>query len=163
MTYVGNVSSVPCPMRKGVICLIGSLVYVLGACDQAPDATGQWAAAEHDREPAQQQGQQTAPTGSNKPTVQQQLVDVAWRQCASCHGPLGHGDGPNGALVKAADLTSEEWQAKVTDEEIATRIRSGKGLMPPNDLPDSTIRGLVGRIRTIRGMANRPGPTTRGQ
>jgi mono/diheme cytochrome c family protein len=142
-------------MRKSVICPL--VVVLLWACDQAPDVTGQWSAAEHDREPAQQQGQQAPPTGSNKPNVQQQLVDIAWRQCAGCHGPLGRGDGPNGSLVKAPDLTREEWQAKVTDEEIAARIRSGKGLMPPNaDLPDSTVRGLVGRIRTIRARSPSP-------
>ncbi len=130
----------------GVTCAL-----LVCACDRAPDASGEWTPQEHDREPAQQQGQQAPPTGSNKPNIQQQLVDLTWRECAGCHGPLGHGDGPNGALVKAPDLTREEWQAKVTDEEIATRIRTGKGLMPPNDLPDSTIRGLVGRIRTLRG------------
>ncbi len=72
--------------------------------------------------------------------------------CNTCHGPMGHGDGPQGSLVKAPDLTRPDWQAKVTDEEIAARIRSGKGLMPPNDLPDSTIKGLVARIRALRGQ-----------
>jgi len=132
----------------------GALVIFAFAngCDRAPDPTGEWSPNDHDREPAQEQGQQTAPTGSNKPNIKQQLVDLAWRQCSSCHGPLGRGDGPNGAFVKAPDLTREEWQAKVNDEEIAARIRSGKGLMPPNDLPDSTIAALVGRIRTLRGL-----------
>ena len=72
--------------------------------------------------------------------------------CNTCHGPLGKGDGPQGSLVKAPDLTRPDWQAKVTDEEIAARIRSGKGLMPPNDLPDSTIKGLVARVRALRGQ-----------
>jgi len=86
--------------------------------------------------------------------AQEQLIEAAWAQaCAQCHGPLGHGDGPNGSLVHAPDLTREDWQAKVTDEEIATRIRQGKGLMPANnDLPDSTVRGLVARIRALRGQ-----------
>jgi len=58
--------------------------------------------------------------------AQQQLIEAAWAQtCATCHGPLGHGDGPQGSLVHAPDLTREDWQAKVTDEEIATRIRQG--------------------------------------
>jgi cytochrome c oxidase cbb3-type subunit 3 len=138
-------------MRKGAALV--SVCFVLAGCDQAPDVTGQWSPAEHDREPASQQGQQTAPTGSQKPNIQQQLVEIAWRQCTGCHGPLGHGDGPNGSLVKAPDLTREDWQATVTDEEIGARIRNGKGLMPPNaDLPEATLRGLVGRIRTLRGM-----------
>ena len=100
-------------------------------------------------------GQQPQPanSGAAKLNMQQQLVETAWAQtCSACHGPLGKGDGPQGSLVKAPDLTSPEWQAKVTDEEIAARIRSGKGLMPPNDLPDSTIKGLVARIRALKGQ-----------
>ncbi len=125
---------------------------VCWGCDRAPDPSGTWSAQDHEHD-SKQQGQQSAPTGSNKPNAMQQLVEAAWMQrCSNCHGPLGHGDGQNGALVKAPDLTREDWQAKVTDEEIAARIRSGKGLMPPNDLPDTTIRGLVARIRVLRGQ-----------
>jgi len=124
----------------------------LCACDRLPESTGEWSPSDHDHEPAAQQGQQTAPSGSNKPNIQQQLVETAWMQtCATCHGPLGKGDGPQGSLVKAPDLTRMEWQTKVSDEEIAQRIKSGKGLMPPMDLPDSTIKGLVARIRALRG------------
>src|SRR5580765_6228763 len=120
------------------------------ACDRAPDPVRDWSPQDHDQAP--QAGQQAPPTGSQKPNVQQQLVESAWMQtCNLCHGPLGKGDGAQGALVKAPDLTRPDWQAKVTDEEIAARIKSGKGLMPPNDLPDSTIKGLVARIRALRG------------
>ncbi len=80
------------------------------------------------------------------------IIEAAWAQnCAACHGAIGHGDGPNGALVKAPDLTRPDWQAKVTDEEIATRIREGKGLMPKFDLPPETVAGLVVRIRATKG------------
>ena len=97
-------------------------------------------------------GQQTAPQGSGRVNVQQQLVETAWAQtCSTCHGPMGHGDGPQGALVKAPDLTQPDWQAKVTDEEIAARIKTGKGLMPPNDLPEPIVKGLVARIRARKG------------
>ena len=121
------------------------------ACDRAPDPVREWSPSDHDQ--VEQQGQQAPPTGSQKPNVLQQLVESAWMQtCNLCHGALGKGDGPQGALVKAPDLTRPDWQAKVTDEEIAARIRSGKGLMPPNDLPDSTIKGLVARIRAVRGQ-----------
>lgn len=132
-------------MRKWALLLV-----ILSGCERAPSPTGEWTRADHDH--AQQTGQQAPPTGSNKPSTQQQLADAAWSQsCSSCHGPTGHGDGPNGPLVKAPDLTRPDWQAKVSDEEIATRIRAGKGLMPPQDLPDSTIRALVARIRALRG------------
>jgi mono/diheme cytochrome c family protein len=121
------------------------------ACDRAPDAQREWSPRDHDQE--QQAGQQAPPTGSEKPNIRLALIESAWAQtCATCHGATGRGDGPQGTLVKAPDLTRPEWQAKVTDEEIAARIRSGKGLMPPNDLPDSTIKGLVARIRALKGQ-----------
>ena len=134
-------------MRK-----VAAALMILVGCDRPPDPSGEWSASDHDRD--KNAAQQAMPTGSNKPNAQLQLIEAAWMQtCATCHGRLGRGDGPNGSLVHAPDLTREEWQAKVTDEEIAARIRSGKGLMPPNaDLPDSTIRGLVARVRALRGQ-----------
>jgi mono/diheme cytochrome c family protein len=136
-----------------------ALFAVLAAvgCDRAPDPTGQWSPLDHDP-PQQQQGQQAQqpharPQGSA--AVAQELAETAWSQtCARCHGPEGRGDGPNGPLVHAPDLTRADWQAKVTDQEIAERIRAGKGLMPPNDLPDTTVRALVARIRAMRGPVN---------
>ena len=127
-----------------------AIVALAAACDRAPEATREWTPQDHDQ-PEQQQGQ-PAPQGSGAPTTAQVLADTAWSQtCSACHGASGHGDGPNGALVKAPDLTDAAWQAKVSDQDIAERIRKGKGLMPPNDLPDSTINALVARIRAMRG------------
>jgi len=127
------------------------------ACDRAPDPTGEWSPLDHDPPEQSQQGQgQAQPQGAGKVDVAQELAETAWSQtCSQCHGPMGRGDGPNGALVKAPDLTRADWQAKVTDQEIADRIRSGKGLMPPNDLPDTTIRALVARIRAMRAPAQK--------
>ncbi len=125
-----------------------ALITLVAACDRAPDPTGEWSPQDHDP-PEQQQGAQPQPSG--KVDVATQLAETAWAQiCSQCHGPMGRGDGPNGALVKAPDLTDGDWQAKVSDQEIAQRIRAGKGLMPPNDLPDSTIAALVTRIRALR-------------
>ena len=132
-------------MRKAAAFLV-----ILMGCDRAPEPTGEWTPADHDH--TQQAGQAAPPPDGSKLDPMQELAEAAWAQtCASCHGPAGRGDGPNGPLVKAPDLTRADWQAKVTDDEIAARIRSGKGLMPPNDLPDATIRGLVARIRSMRG------------
>lgn len=135
-------------MRKAAAFLVIPVVLVLG-CDRAPAPTGEWTPQDHDHT---EQAGQVAPPDGGKVDPQQQLAEAAWAQtCAACHGAGGRGDGPNGALVKAPDLTRADWQAKVTDDEIATRIRIGKGLMPANDLPDATIRGLVARIRSMRG------------
>jgi len=55
-------------------------------------------------------------------------------------------------MVGAPDLTIEAWQAKVSDSELAEVIRFGKGKMPKFDLlPDAVRRGLVSRVRLMRG------------
>jgi mono/diheme cytochrome c family protein len=80
------------------------------------------------------------------------VVEASWQQqCAACHGPIGHGDGPTGAMLHAADLTQASWQETVTDAQIADVIAHGKGKMPPFDLPPKVVAGLVARIRASRG------------
>jgi cytochrome c oxidase cbb3-type subunit 3 len=54
-------------------------------------------------------------------------------------------------MLQVRDLTAPEWQSKVTNEEIATTIKTGKNKMPKFDLPDPVIQGLVLRIRSLRG------------
>ena len=56
-----------------------------------------------------------------------------------------------GPMVRAPDLTLEDWQSKVTDGEIATAIKNGRGKMPRFDVPDAVVVGLVARIRAARG------------
>jgi cytochrome c oxidase cbb3-type subunit 3 len=55
-------------------------------------------------------------------------------------------------MVQAPDLTRADWQAKVTDGEMAATIRNGKNRMPRFDLPDPVLRGLVARIRSLRSQ-----------
>ena len=50
-------------------------------------------------------------------------------------------------MVKAPDLTNEEWQDKTPDGEIAATIKNGKNQMPRFDLSDKVVSGLVARIR----------------
>jgi mono/diheme cytochrome c family protein len=128
----------------------------LTGCDRAPSIANlrEWTAADHDRNAKEEAdriaaGQSTARKNDNG----QALVDATWsQQCASCHGLLGKGDGPSGPMVHATDLTSEDWQAKVSDTDIATSIRMGKGKMPKFDsLPDVAVQGLVARVRSLRG------------
>ena len=62
------------------------------------------------------------------------------KTCASCHGPLGKGDGKGGAMLKPlpADLTDEMWQHGSTDAEIITVIRDG--------VKGTGMRGFAGRM-----------------
>ncbi len=122
----------------------------LAACDRAPSADGlkEWVPSDHDGEKkSAKQGPKTDGGGGAD------LVELTWRsQCQSCHGPEGRGDGPQGAMFKAADLGREEWQAKVKDEEIAATITNGKGRMPKFELPDQVVKGLVVRVRSFRAQ-----------
>ena len=64
--------------------------------------------------------------------------------------PHGRGEGPQGPMVRAPDLTDAAWQDRVKDEDIAETIRKGRNKMPPFDLPAQVIEGLVKRIRASR-------------
>lgn len=121
------------------------------ACDRPPSKElGEWTPADHDGEQksanAKQGAKQTGDAGGTAA-----LVEIAWRQqCATCHGPSGKGDGPQGPMFKAADLSNPEWQGKVKDEEIAASIQNGKGRMPKFDLPPDVVKGLVARVRSFK-------------
>jgi cytochrome c oxidase cbb3-type subunit 3 len=120
------------------------------ACDRPPSADGlkDWTPADHDGEKKAPSKQ--GPKGDGGGVLP--LVELTWRnQCQSCHGPIGHGDGPQGPMFKAQDLSREEWQAKISDAEIAASITNGKGRMPKFELSEDVVRGLVGRVRSFRG------------
>jgi cytochrome c oxidase cbb3-type subunit 3 len=64
---------------------------------------------------------------------------------------MGKGDGQMGPMLHAPDLTAEDLQAKVTDQEMAAIIKGGKDKMPAFNLPDSVLQAMVARIRQMRG------------
>ena len=147
-----------------------SLMPSLSACDQAPSADGlpEWKPSDHhstdDTQGGGPSGQQ-APAGRGAEVAPQQgrpsggpgeevaqLVELSWRQqCTLCHGAFGRGDGPQGPMLHARDLSDPEWQGKVSDGDIAAGIRNGKDKMPKYDLPDPVVQGLVARIRQMKG------------
>ena len=77
--------------------------------------------------------------------------------CGRCHGPGGHGDGPDAPHlgVKIPDFAAAEFQESRSDDELFTVIKDGgparglSPLMPPWGLAlsDSEIKALVGFIR----------------
>lgn len=62
------------------------------------------------------------------------------KQCASCHGGLGKGDGKAGAALKPppADLTDATWKNGSTEGDIFTVIRDG--------VKETSMRGFAGRM-----------------
>lgn len=147
-------------MNSGRATLAFSLVgaLALAACDQAPaaDSLKVWTKDDHhsrdDDHPAAPTGTASA-TGRVKDTSANdaQLIDITWRQqCVGCHGPLGHGDGPMGPMLRAPDLGRTDWQSSTSDAEMAAIIRNGRNRMPRFDFPDPVLKGLVARIRSLR-------------
>jgi cytochrome c oxidase cbb3-type subunit 3 len=124
------------------------------ACDRPPsaDSLQEWTPGDHHSadDDKLQAGMQATGARSQGTDVAQ-LVDLTWRQqCSGCHGPAGRGDGQLGPMLQVRDLTAADWQSKVTNEEIATTIKTGKNKMPKFDLPDPVVQGLVQRIRGLR-------------
>jgi mono/diheme cytochrome c family protein len=142
------------------------LALAFFGCDRPPPAESlkEWTPSDHhssddDKVAAGTQqergrgaaGRQQHGGGSSGESDVAQLVDITWRQqCSTCHGFEGKGDGRMGPMVKATDLTREEWQSKVTDVEIGAAIKNGKGKMPAFNVPDQVIEGLVARVRAAR-------------
>jgi hypothetical protein len=150
-----------------------------------PDTLKEWTPGDHDRAeeqasqtsqgqpsrgappPQAPQGRQGQPLRTSAPQAPASaaakgdgsdatLIEATWENaCAPCHGPGGRGDGPNGPMVNAPDITRPELLSQVTDEEIAAQIRNGKNRMPKFDLPDNVVRGLVARIRANAGSPRR--------
>jgi mono/diheme cytochrome c family protein len=46
-------------------------------------------------------------------------------KCVTCHGPDGKGDTKMGRSKKVADMTTEEWQKRFTDQQIIDSILTG--------------------------------------
>lgn len=141
-------------------------------CDRAPTADGlpEWKPGDHDRlaNEGQQQAQarqalpQALPAGhsaggdagarsdaSGAVMSTEELADMAWKtQCTSCHGPAGHGNGPQAPMLHPPDFSSKEWQAQRTDVELAASIVNGKNKMPKFGLPERVVTALVARVRS---------------
>jgi mono/diheme cytochrome c family protein len=123
------------------------------SCNERPSDLREWRISDHDHTDSPNSGQvQGAPAGSAAPVVAglEDVTIVAWQQnCTKCHGQLGRGDGPQGPMVKATNLSDPAWQAAATDEQIARAIKQGKGAMPAFPLPDGTIANLVRLVRMM--------------
>ncbi len=152
---------------RALVALGGGLLAC--ACNDTPADLRPWRPTDHDHTEDPNSNQvQVTDAGSGEPGHGLDDVTIAaWKaNCTSCHGSIGRGDGPQGQLLHAADLSRAEWQASVTDEQIAATIRQGKGRMPGFALPDATIQRLVtlvrmldaARMQQVMAAANAPKP-----
>jgi cytochrome c6 len=72
-------------------------------------------------------------------------------KCVICHAKNGAGT-PAWRAKGQPDLSTSEWQRTHSDDQIALRIREGKGKMPGfgKKLSDEEIQALVRQVRTLR-------------
>jgi cytochrome c oxidase cbb3-type subunit 3 len=129
-----------------------SLVCVLGvtsACSSKPDDLREWTPADHKHQTESGANpQRAAKTESRADEAQREVSTAIWKQqCATCHGNLGRGDGPQSVMVQARDLTDPAWQEATTDGYMVNVIKQGKGKMPAFRFPDTTVQGLVDLVR----------------
>ncbi len=138
------------------------------ACDRTPEDLREWRASDHHhQEESAGMGGGEAPrvTGSAEAPLPglEEVTIASWRRaCASCHGELGRGDGPQGMTVRARDLSDPAWQSATTDAQIEAAIRGGKGLMPAFPLPSDTVSGLVKLVRLLNRAPRAPVPAPEG-
>ena len=145
-------------MRRAL--LIPLVVFCAIACDRQPPDLREWRTTDHDHttNPGQDQVQGGPDAGVAPELAAHGLNEVvlaAWDQsCVRCHGRFGHGDGPQGPMVHAADLTNQRFQATASDDDILRVIKEGRGLMPAFPLPEPTLRSLVHLIRLLGEAAS---------
>ena len=67
------------------------------------------------------------------PEVSQEGLALYKKNCLTCHGVSGKGDGPAAEFIESApsDISSSEAQNRMTDGEIFWKITEGRNPMPP--------------------------------
>ena len=130
--------------------LVVGFVLLSFGCDGPPGDVREWTPQDH----GNNSNNSRQVTGSAAPGEEDDtLIAVTWRQnCTRCHGPTGRGDGPEGRMVRAGDLTKADFQNRASDEDIAKVIKKGRNKMPAfESLPDNVVQGLVKFVRKLGG------------
>lgn len=162
---------------SSVVALL-SCTLALG-CDRGSGDLREWRPSDHrhtSESKSENEPQAPQVTGSAEPPLPglDEVTIATWRRaCASCHGQLGRGDGPQGPMVHARDLSDSAWQKATTAAQIKESITKGKGKMPAFPLPESTLENLVhlvrlfdpqqlAQARNARASAEQPAPSPDG-
>jgi mono/diheme cytochrome c family protein len=76
--------------------------------------------------------------------------DLFKRDCVSCHGKAGHGDGPMAASVqpRPSNLASQQVQSQ-SDGALFWKITQGRGMMPKATLKDNDKWAVINYLRTL--------------
>lgn len=133
---------------------VSLLLFAVGCawgCQSPVGDLREWRPTDHDHTVNPNSTQVEVSDTSSSPLAQHGIDEVTlvtWkRNCVTCHGSVGAGDGPQGSMSGARDLRDPAWQAATSNEAIERVIREGRGRMPPFALPDSTVASLVRLVR----------------
>jgi mono/diheme cytochrome c family protein len=136
-------------MRKMILIMAG--LVILTACggnDSAPSTESENATLAP--VPAEYAGL-TNPLG---PDAAAAGAEVFRTNCATCHGPQGHGDGPAGQSLEPKPRNLASIQAAAEDDFLFWRIREGKPgtsmVAWKGILTDEQIWQTVAFIRTLK-------------
>jgi len=163
------------PMRIPLLAMT-LVVASVAACDKRPTHTREWVVADHDQPPSPNQVAPPAETptpsaaaagaaGISANSVNQalahrglseQILQVWVERCATCHGTIGRGDGPQSRLVNVRDLSDPAWQQATSDAQIEMSISKGRGMMPAFALPEETLKGLANLVRLFAQRSASP-------
>jgi cytochrome c553 len=86
------------------------------------------------------------------PCVGQDGREVFLRNCATCHGQGGQGDGPTPVVPRPRDLTSGKFSFGTTPEAVEKTIRGGIAPAMPafgDVLGDDEVQALVAYVRSL--------------
>ncbi|MBP9113825.1 MAG: cytochrome c [Polyangiaceae bacterium] len=136
-------------IRPSFIVLLATISMHLG-CDRKPTvSTKEWSPSDHAQEESKGQAGRGKPQTAGNAANANTLGDSVWeKQCASCHGPFGGGDGPNANVTHPANLQLPATQSK-SDQELLATIREGRGMMPKFELDPASNDALVKKIRSF--------------
>lgn len=132
-----------------------ALWFVMSAsgCGDTTRQVEEWSPSDHqppEGDPDQTAAAQQAPDPAQ---LAQMAAEAFRRECATCHGAGGQGDGPE-APTAMPDLTSAAFQDAREDADLHRTIRMGQGLMPAfgNRFNDTGIAALVAHVRSLRAQ-----------
>jgi cytochrome c6 len=74
------------------------------------------------------------------------------KNCITCHGPKGHGDGPAGKALKAANIFEELEEHKDDEHHILEEVMEGEGAMPAwkGVLSEAQVKNIFAYIKGIQ-------------
>src|SRR5215207_11435954 len=137
-------------MRKKIVLMMLASLWVLAACGGENTSSTAGQNATLPPVPAEYAGL-TNPLGAD---AAEEGAKVFSTNCATCHGPQGHGDGPAGQSLDPRPRNLAEIQDVAGDDFLFWRIREGKPgtsmIAWKGILTDEQIWQAVSFIRTLK-------------